>query len=104
MLKKGKGHLINFFNPIPEQHLVAKVLFPAEGWPEASSVAAGTLHGTPRFMEHLEDTGSGSLRMMNGGSSKKLKYKRFIQFQFNTILLTQTAGFSPVKMKTLSLS
>ena len=29
-------------------------------------------HGTPLFMEHFEDTGSGSLTMMNGGSSKNV--------------------------------
>ena len=62
--------MISLMNPLPEQHLVAKVSFPAEEAP----VAAGTLHGTPRFIEHLEVTGSGSLRMMKGGSSKKLKY------------------------------
>jgi len=28
--------------------------------------------GTPLFIEHLEVTGSGSLMMINGGSSKKV--------------------------------
>ena len=68
-LQERHVSLARYPNIVPEQHLVAKVSFPAD----APSVAAtGTLHGTPRFMEHLEDTGSGSLRMMNGGSSKKL--------------------------------
>ena len=65
----------------PEQHLVTRrpeVSFPAE---ESSSAvadalpgaAAGTLHGTPRFMEHFDERGAGSLRMRKGGSSRKLE-------------------------------
>ena len=29
-------------------------------------------HGTPLFIEHFEETGSGSLTMMNGGSSRNV--------------------------------
>lgn len=78
-LQERHVSLASYLDIVPEQHLVAKVSFPSD----APSVAAtGTLHGTPRFIEHLEDTGSGSLRMMNGGSSKKLIKTKKVYIRF----------------------
>ena len=45
----------------------------AEALTVAAAAAAGTLHGTPRFMEHFDERGAGSLRMRKGGSSRKLE-------------------------------